>query len=65
MAKQLDSCCHLCFVEGGRFSFYFDAGRTWLESVQSFRAETVPKLLAAGFMEVQERVFHGKRGYTP
>eukprot|EP00435_Cladocopium_sp_Y103_P055320 s2555_g18.t1 len=39
---------------GGCFSFYYDAGRTWLESVQSFRDETVPKLLKAGFREVKE-----------
>jgi hypothetical protein len=39
---------------GGCFSFYYDAGRSWLESVQSFRCETVPKLLTAGFREVKD-----------
>merc|ERR1712205_295485 len=39
---------------GGIFTFYFDAGRNWLESIRSFRSETVPKLLEAGFSTVED-----------
>ncbi|CAE7763334.1 gamt-a [Symbiodinium sp. CCMP2592] len=38
---------------GGIFTFYFDAGRNWIECVRSFRLETVPKLRDAGFTKVE------------
>eukprot|EP00928_Gymnodinium_smaydae_P074092 TRINITY_DN57170_c0_g1_i1.p1 TRINITY_DN57170_c0_g1~~TRINITY_DN57170_c0_g1_i1.p1 ORF type:complete len:249 (-),score=71.27 TRINITY_DN57170_c0_g1_i1:215-961(-) len=37
---------------GGVFTFYFDAGRNWLECVKEFREQTVPKLTAVGFSSV-------------
>lgn len=39
---------------GGCFTFYFDAGASWIECVRAFRAETIPRLLALGFKEVSE-----------
>uniref|UniRef100_A0A7S2VNS4 Guanidinoacetate N-methyltransferase n=1 Tax=Zooxanthella nutricula TaxID=1333877 RepID=A0A7S2VNS4_9DINO len=39
---------------GGRFAFYYDAGRNWIECVRAFRGETTSKLLAAGFASVEE-----------
>lgn len=39
---------------GGRFTFYYDAGRNWLEALHLFRKETAPKLLELGFQEVLE-----------
>lgn len=39
---------------GGVFTFYFDAGGSWIECLQSFRSETVPKLLNAGFSRVED-----------
>ena len=38
---------------GGIFTFYFDAGRNWIECVRSFRSETIPKLREAGFTAVE------------
>ncbi|CAE7352684.1 gamt [Symbiodinium pilosum] len=38
---------------GGVFTFYFDAGRNWIECIRSFRTETIPKLRDAGFTDVE------------
>ena len=46
---------------GGIFTFYFDAGRNWIECVRSFRLETIPKLRDAGFTRVE----HDQVACTP
>eukprot|EP00929_Paragymnodinium_shiwhaense_P049073 TRINITY_DN24769_c1_g1_i1.p1 TRINITY_DN24769_c1_g1~~TRINITY_DN24769_c1_g1_i1.p1 ORF type:complete len:263 (+),score=71.30 TRINITY_DN24769_c1_g1_i1:65-853(+) len=39
---------------GGIFTFYFDAGASWIECQKEFRELTLPKLLAAGFSCVSD-----------